>query len=109
MKKLTILLAFVTISLLGYAQSNSEKIPPEPIERSSFSIGAIGGFGHSFIMPYDNNVFCPSWDAGISAIYSPWKHWGVGMDLLYSVEGAKFRFVNGAYESPVYTIRTELD
>lgn len=109
MKKVFLTLALVTISILGHSQNNSKVIPPEPIEQSKFSIGVIGGFGHSFLMPYSNTAFCPSWNAGISAIYSPWQHWGVGLDALYSAEGAKFYYQNGASDQSDLTIHRELD
>lgn len=108
MKKLTLLLACFTMGMSLNAQNNNATVPPEPIEQSSFSIGFTGGFGHAFLMPYSNTVFRPSWDAGISAIYSPWKHWGIGLDALYSVEGAKFKY-SGTAGSSDYTVQTELD
>jgi hypothetical protein len=77
-------------STLGFSQNNNDKVPAEPIKQSEFSIGLKGGFGHSFIMPYSNYTFNSSWDAGISATYSPWQHFGVGLDALYSQEGGSF-------------------
>ncbi|MES2763756.1 MAG: outer membrane beta-barrel protein [Bacteroidota bacterium] len=86
-------LAF-TIALFGsticLSQSNNDIVPSEPIKQSEFSLGLKGGFGHSFIIPYSNYTFNSSWDAGISATYSPWQHFGFGLDALYSQEGGAF-------------------
>ncbi len=109
MKKLSLFIALTSSSLLGYSQNNNEKnVPPEPIERSKFSIGVIGGFGDSFLLPYVNAQFRPSWNVGISAIYAPKQHFGIGIDALYSVEGAKFLYHN-PYNQTDYTSQTELD
>ncbi|MBL7921796.1 MAG: PorT family protein [Bacteroidia bacterium] len=102
MKKITILLAFVLTAVISYSQNNNSIIPPKPIEQSKFSIGVKGAFGHSFLMPYSNPSFMPSWDAGMSAIYSPFEHLGFGIDGTYSREGVKF-------ETPEYTSETELN
>ncbi|MES2515836.1 MAG: outer membrane beta-barrel protein [Bacteroidota bacterium] len=100
-------LAF-TIALFGstiaFSQSNNEKIPSEPIKPSSFSIGLKGGFGHSFMMPYSNYAFNSSWDAGISATYAPWKHFGVGLDALYSREGGAFTYGGGEFPTEIRTV-----
>lgn len=98
MKTLLTIIALTSSTLIGYSQDNTgnnNKIePPAPIAQSKFSIGLKGGFGHSFMVPYQNYIFCPSWDAGVSAIYAPGKHWGLGVDALYSMEGAKFEYLN---------------
>jgi outer membrane protein W len=102
MKKLFILLTFAYASAVGYSQSNNSIIPPDPIEQSKFSIGVKGAFGHSFLMPYSKPSFMSAWDAGLSAIYSPFEHLGFGLDATYSREGVKF-------ETPEYISTTELD
>ena len=95
MKHVFATIDLVACSLSAYSQGNNNKIdPPAPIEQSKFSIGVKGGFGHSFMMPYENFIFCPSWDAGVSGIYAPGKHWGLGVDVLYSMEGAKFEYMD---------------
>ncbi len=95
MKHLLTTITLIASSLAAFSQDNNNKIEtPAPIEQSKFSIGLKGGFGHSFIMPYRNYIFCPSWDAGISAIYAPGTHWGIGLDALYSMEGAKFEYLD---------------
>jgi hypothetical protein len=87
-------IALASSALMGYSQNNNTVEPPAPIEQSKFSIGLKGGFGHSFIAPYKNYMFCPSWDAGVSAIYAPGQHWGLGVDALYSMEGVKFEYLD---------------
>jgi len=91
--------------LLSVAQNNNTIIPPEPIEESEFSFGVKGGFGHSFITPYSNYRFMPSWNAGISAVYSPFVHWGYGIDVIYSEEGAKFEDGEQTLETSLKYIR----
>jgi len=109
MKKITLLIALASTTLIGYSQDNNAKIDsPDPVKTSPFSIGFKGGFGHSFQVPYSNTVFCPSWDAGISAIYSLREHWGVGLDLLYSKEGVKFKYTNPVTKQE-NTTHVELD
>lgn len=70
------------------AQNNNTIIPVQPIGQSKFSLGVIGGFGHSFVIPYQDYTFNSSWNAGLSAVFSPWSHWGIGMDAVYSSEGS---------------------
>lgn len=101
MKKI-IILAFVSVWVTSYSQNNNTIIPPQPIEQSKFSIGVKGAFGHSFLMPYSDPSFMPSWDAGLSAIFSPFEHLGFGIDGTYSREGVKFKTLE-------YTSTTELD
>ncbi|MBA3682195.1 MAG: PorT family protein [Bacteroidetes bacterium] len=102
MKNTFIILAFVSASIVSHAQTNNDIIPPQPIEQSKFSIGVKGAFGHSFLMPYSEPAFMPSWDAGISTIFSPYEHLGFGIDATYSGEGVKF-------VTPEYTSVTHLN
>lgn len=89
MKKILILLSCITTSL-SFSQNNNKLDPPVPAEQSVFSLGPQGGFGHSFICSStEASRFQPSWDAGISAVYSPWVHWGFELDARYSVEGRR--------------------
>jgi outer membrane protein W len=67
------------------------------MKESSFSMGLKTGFGHSYIMPYSNCAFKPSWEVGLSTILSAFEHLGVGIDALYSSEGATFK--NGDLKS----------
>lgn len=109
MKKVFTIIALAASTVTGFAQENNNKIdPPAPIEQSKFSIGVKGGFGHSFILPYQNYIFSPSWDAGISGIYAPGTHWGLGVDVLYSMEGGKFEFLNNT-TGEGYTRQVTLD
>lgn len=90
MKKVSLLLSALLFSVAFYSQNNNTKVPSEPIRQSNISLGVKGGFGHSFIAPYRNFGFNPSWNAGLSALLSPWAHWGLGMDVVWSSEGATF-------------------
>lgn len=108
MKKISILLTALTLTLAGQAQNNNDKIPSEPIRQSRFSLGVKGGFGHSFIMPYNNFKFNPSWNAGLSAVVSPWAHWGIGMDVNYSAEGATFDYADHDVQNRLDYVRVPL-
>jgi len=105
MKKLSVLLALVAGSFLSFSQNNNSIIPPAPIEESKFSFGFTGGFGHSFIAPYENYKFMPSWNAGISTVYSPFVHFGMGMDVFYSEEGMKYGDAEGEHDISLNYIR----
>lgn len=59
--------------------------------QSKFSIGLTGGARHAFVSSYDNNTFNPCWNAGLTFNYSPWEHWAIGMDAIYSNEGYKIK------------------
>jgi hypothetical protein len=90
MKKILLFLNCIAISYFSFSQNNNKIDPPVPAEPSVFSIGPQGGFGHSWIhSSAEGTRFQPSWDAGISAVYSPWEHWGFELDARYSVEGRK--------------------
>jgi hypothetical protein len=89
MKKIILFLSCIATSYFSFSQNNNID-PPVPAEQSAFSIGPQGGFGHSFICSStETSRFQPSWDAGISAVYSPWVHWGIELDVRYSVEGRR--------------------
>jgi len=108
MKKLPILLALVSGSFISFSQNNNDIIPPAPIEESKFSFGVKGGFGHSFIIPYTKTMFMPSWDAGLSVVYSPFAHFGFGLDAVYSEEGNKLGDSEGSYVNNLHYIRVPL-
>ncbi|HOZ87545.1 MAG TPA: hypothetical protein PL029_07295, partial [Bacteroidia bacterium] len=72
MKKISLFIALAFGALLSVAQNNNTILPPDPIRQSNFSIGITGGYGHSFLVPYRNYAFNSSWNAGLSAVYSPW-------------------------------------
>jgi hypothetical protein len=90
------LLAALLYSLAILPQNyNKEAI--EPIGDSKFSIGSKGGYGHSFLMPYNNWAYNSSWNVGLSMMYSPSEHFGLVLDGVFSSEGAKFR--SGEFQS----------
>jgi outer membrane protein W len=92
MKKFIICLS-VLFALKAGAQSE---------ERAAFTIGPTVGWTHAFFTPYSNWEFNPEWTAGLSTIYSPWEHWGVGADVRYSTEGSRVK-----YESTTNDIRLD--
>lgn len=89
MKKLILITSCMLGGFFSFSQNNNQLDPPVPAEQSVFSIGAQGGFGHTFITPYRGARFQPSWDAGIAFIYAPGVHWGAELDIRYSAEGCK--------------------
>lgn len=111
MKKITLAIALIAGSLIAKSQNtenNNGIIPPNPIDQSKFSFGVKGGFGHSFIIPYQNYLFNPSYNGGLSVVYSPWTHWGIGMDAIYSSEGATFKNGDTKYTSTLGYIRVPI-
>jgi hypothetical protein len=90
------------------AQNNNTIVPVSPIEQSRLSIGFMGGFGHSFIMPYQNYTFNSSWEAGLSSTYSDWAHWGLGFDITYSSEGSRLRISDQTYKTQLDYIRVPM-
>src|ERR1700740_122765 len=63
-------------------------------EHKAFSLGPTVGMNHSFLMPYKSQYY-PTWTAGLSCIYSPGEHWGVGGDVRFSKEGSKAKTIEG--------------
>ena len=70
---------------------NIEREAVAPIGDSHFTIGSKGGFGHSYLYPYANCIFHPSWQIGIATMFMGGDHVGLSIDGLYSAEGARFR------------------
>lgn len=101
MKKIVLSVTLFTTSI-SFAQNNNNLDPPVPVKQSVFSLGAQGGFGHSYLTNFSNKKFQPSWDAGIVAIYSPGVHWGVELDVRYSAEGVKVENVETKRDHSVY-------
>jgi hypothetical protein len=62
---------------------------------SRFSIGPTVGATHAFLIPYKSWQFNPQWTAGLSWIYSPYEHFGLGGDVRYSTEGGKLNLEPG--------------
>lgn len=107
MKKFIFAIAIFT-SGLCIAQNNNTIIPVQPIEQSKFSLGIVGGFGHSFVVPYQDYTFNASWNAGLSAVFSPWTHWGIGMDAVYSSEGSALQRNDVTYNYQLDYIRVPI-
>jgi hypothetical protein len=110
MKKILLFLSCIASPYFSFSQNNKID-PPVPAEQSSFSLGPQGGFGHSFIhSSTESSIFQPSWDAGISAVYSPWVHWGFELDARYSVEGRRIekKVIHGDVTNTVVSV-TQLD
>lgn len=109
MKKLATLLIIIISKSVLLAQNdkpnNNSIILPQPIDDSKFSFGLKGGLGHSFLIPYTNYAFMPSWNAGLSAIYSPFEHLGFGLDAIYSKEGVKLMDNENSYTYDLNYIR----
>ncbi len=93
MKKIILFISCMYATSFSFSQNNNNIDPPVPAEQSVFSMGPQGGFGHSFIHSDIGSKFQPSWDAGISAVYAPGAHWGIELDMRYSVEGSKKEIV----------------
>jgi outer membrane protein W len=71
-------------------------------QETRFTLGSKVSFGQSYIMPYRNVGFYPSWAAGLATEYLVTDKLAFGLDALYSSEGAKFK-------SGDLTAKTELD
>lgn len=85
MKQFKITLALFAASCFAFtARSQAEN-------GTIFSIGPSVGIAQTWIRntPQDA-VFKPGFSAGITTMYSAREHFGVGLDLLYSLEGGRF-------------------
>ncbi len=80
MKRILIL----PFALFFAVAANAQKEPA----RKEFSVGPVIGFGHAWMSPVANSEYHPAYSAGGFAIYSPIEHWGIGMDVRYSIEGS---------------------
>jgi hypothetical protein len=107
MKKI-ILSALLFLGVHAFAQNNNTIVPVPPIEQSKLSIGFMGGYGHSFIMPYQNYTFNSSWEAGLSSTYSNWAHWALGFDITYSSEGSSLKVSDQTYKTQLDYIRVPM-
>lgn len=88
MKKCIILGCFLLANTFAFSQ---DVLTPKT---SKFSIGPTFGYGCSYIMPYRSEFF-PSWNVGLTSIYAPYEHFGVGIDVKYSAEGSRFKIKDG--------------
>jgi hypothetical protein len=107
-KKISLLLSLAFGTLLSVAQNNNSILTPDPVRQSNFSISITGGYGHSFLVPYRNYAFNSTWNAGLSAAYSPWVHWGLGLNALFSSEGSTFTSGERGYNTTRDYIRIPL-
>lgn len=92
MKKYLLTASFLLSGLLAFSQDDTKV-------HTAFSIGPSVGFAHSFMYPYITRGMNPVGNFGIMAIYAPSEHWGVDMDVRYSMEGSRTR----SYEGPRQT------
>lgn len=63
--------------------------------RKTLSFGPIMGYGHGWTTPTKYSEYKPALSAGAFAIYSPVEHWGLGMDVRYSIEGSTKDYPEG--------------
>lgn len=94
MKRIIIIPVALLLSVAAFAQ--------QPV-RKAISIGPVIGFGHAWMSPVANSEYNPGMSAGLFGIYAPNEHWGLGMDVRYSIEGSKkdipeVGFVNQKYQ-----------
>jgi hypothetical protein len=95
MKHCTLITALLT-TMMFTAQTHAQNT-----YESRFSMGPAFGTGHTWIrnrtwFPLtDKNLtnvetaYKPSWSAGVSTIFRATQHFGIGMDLLYTIEGRR--------------------
>lgn len=82
MKKLMILLLVVGSAVTAKSQN--------------VSFGPSAGFGHSWISDVNGDKkFMPSYNAGLTLVYSTKTNWGFGADVKYSGEGVKVKSGTG--------------
>jgi hypothetical protein len=108
MKKISLLFSSFCVSLSVFSQTNNDIVPSEPIRQSKFSLGIKGGVGHSFIAPYKNYAFNTSSNLGLSAVVSPWANWGIGLDAVFSSEGATYKSSDVEFAQQLDYIRIPL-
>src|SRR3954469_11465196 len=90
MKKI-ILISFALLTANLFPAQNNTKEVVEPVGDSRFTIGSKGSFGHSFLLPYNNCAFHPSWEIGVAMMLMTGEHLGFSADGLYSSEGVTFK------------------
>jgi outer membrane protein W len=102
MKKSFLSSAILLCLALPAFSQDDKTVAKEP---SSFSIGPSVGIGHSWFYPYSNWDYFTSWNAGITSVYSATERWGLGIDVRYSVEGARTRVEGGTRATQLDYIR----
>ena len=60
------------------------------VAQNKFSVGPAAGFGWTSMSNYPDTKFKVAGSFGLTAVYSAVENFGIGMDLKYSFEGAKF-------------------
>lgn len=73
------------------------------------SLGSVAGIGHSSFSntPYKSK-FNPVFSAGLSFVYAKHKHWGLGIDVMYSREGAIYEWVSDDVRHRLHYFRIPL-
>lgn len=79
MKKTVLIISMIIFSCNLFAQGK-------------FSLGPTAGFGMSTLSNVTNSKMRTSANAGLSLVYSAVEHFGIGLDVKYSFEGAKVEF-----------------
>ena len=84
------------VVLLATISAIAQTEPRTDIQRT-FTVGPAVGFGHTGMrnVGYDD-YFKPSINAGITMNYSKWEHIGISGDVLYSMEGGRFKTNQGS-------------
>jgi Outer membrane protein beta-barrel domain len=82
MKRALILIAGISIVMMGHAQQH-------------LSLGPTAGFGHSWLSmdqgtPGYDKAFHAQYNIGAKLVYSIETHWGLSADLKFSSEGGRF-------------------
>jgi hypothetical protein len=98
MKKLIVLGCFLLAGTFAFSQ---DALTPKV---SKFSIGPSFGYGHAYMTPY-NSEFFPTWSVGLVSNYSPYEHFGVGLDVRYSSEGSRTKIEGGTRTTELNYIR----
>ncbi len=76
--------------------------------QSKFSFGPTAGVGSTSISNIPDSKFKLAGSAGLSLVYSAIEHFGVGMDVKYSFEGAKVESTLGKSELDLNYVRIPL-
>lgn len=66
--------------------------------QDNLSLGVKGSIGHSWMSGDGTNKLKPAYGAGLRLVYSANTNLGLGADLMFSAEGAKKEFGEGATE-----------
>ncbi len=84
MKKIQLTAAACFIALTAaFAQTDIER---------TFTIGPAVGYGSTWIPNVGySDLYKSSWNAGVTMNYSQWEHFGLAGDVLYSLEGGRFK------------------